>query len=330
MRARASSVLRQTTRESRKTIMRYRRSGGRILAVGCALCAAGWIATISSPARAEAPPEPSEQNLDAVGQKLANPLSALWSLSFSINAPQFFDGDVNTGDAEVGGAMIFQPVMPIPMYGKGEDQWRMITRPVLPLVFSAPEPTGFNEFDHHGGIGDIQLPMMLAPSDRITGHFIAGAGPIFLFPSATANALGQEQWAMGPAVVFGYKTEKATFGVFPNYFWKIGSAGQDAGTPDVSQMSLLYFFTYKLPDAWQVGFNPSISYNDKASSGNHWNVPVGLYVGRTVKVGALPLNIKVGGEYSVVKQDLFGQVFQFRIQITPVIPSLIANPIFGK
>jgi hypothetical protein len=311
-------------------IQRTRRSARRILALGCALCAVCSVSATSQPARAQAPSEPSEQNLGEVGNKLANPLSNLWSLSFSFNAPQFFDGDLNTGDPEVGGAMVFQPVMPIPLYGEGQDQWRMITRPVIPFVFSSPEPTGFDEFDHHGGIGDIQLPLLLAPADRISGHFIVGAGPIFLFPSATSDALGQEQWAAGPAVVVGYKTENATFGVFPNYFWKIGSAGQDAGTPDVSQMSLLYFFNYKLPEAWQVGLNPTISYNDKASSGNHWNVPIGLFIGKTVRVGSLPVNIKVGGEYSVVSQDLFGQRFQFRFQITPVIPSLIGNPILGR
>jgi len=226
--------------------------------------------------------------------------------------------------------LAFQPVMPIPLFGEGQDQWRMITRPVIPLIFSSPIPEGFNQFDHKGGIGDIQLPFLLAPSDRISGHFILGAGPIFLFPSATSDALGSNQWAMGPAVVVGYKTENATLGVFPNYFWKIGSAGQNASTPDVNRMSLLYFFNYKLPDAWQIGFNPTITYDDKAPSGNKWNVPVGLYVGKTIKLGRLPVNIKVGGEYSVVSQDLFGQRFQFRFQITPVIPSLIEKPILGR
>jgi hypothetical protein len=322
--------MRSKIRENRETSMTYRRSGRRILTLGWALCGAWSVSTISLPARAEAPSQPAEHHdLSAVGNKLANPVSSLWSLSFSINAPQFFDGDVNTGDAEVGGAMVFQPVMPIPLFGEGEDQWRMITRPVIPIVFNAPEPTGLDEFDHHGGIGDVQLPLLLAPSERIAGHFILGAGPIFQFPFATQNALGQEQWAMGPAVVLGYKTQKATFGIFPNYFWKIGSAGQE-DTPDVSQLSMLYFFNYSLPEAWQVGFNPSISYNDQASSGNRWNVPVGLYIGRTVRVGDLPLNIRVGGEYSVVREDLFGKTFQFRFQITPVIPGLIANPIFGK
>jgi hypothetical protein len=297
-------------------------------ALGWAVCGALALLATSPPAQAQA--EPSAQHLGDIGNKLANPLADLWALSSSFNAPQFFDGNLNRGDPEVGGLMAFQPIMPIPLYGEGEDEWRMITRPVIPLVFSSPTPKGSNQFSHHGGIGDIQLPFLLAPSDRISGHFIVGAGPIFLFPSATSDDLGQQQWGMGPAVVLGYKTEKATFGVFPNYFWKIGSAGQDAGTPDLSQMSLLYFFNYRLPEAWQVGFNPTISYNDKASSGNRWNVPVGLYLGKTVKLGRLPVNIKVGGEYSVVSQDLFGQRFQFRFQITPVIPSLIGSPLLGR
>lgn len=300
------------------------------MALACALCGGSLASGLATRARAEAQPAPSEQQLGEVGNKLANPLSDLWALSFSVNAPAFFDGDVNTGEPEVGGSMLFQPVMPFPLFGEGQDQWRMITRPVIPFVFSTPIPEGFNDFDHEGGIGDIQLPLLLSPSDRISGHFIIGAGVIFLLPSATRNDLGQQQWAMGPAVVLGYKTEKLTFGVFPNYFWKIGEADQQESTPDVNQMSLLYFFNYKLPEAWQIGFNPTISYDDKAPSDNKWNVPVGLYVGRTVRLGRLPVNLKLGGEYSVVSEDLFGQRFQFRFQITPVIPSLVKSPILGK
>jgi hypothetical protein len=92
----------------------------------------------------------------------------------------------------------------------------------------------------------------------------------------------------------------------------------------------LYSFTYNLPDAWQVGTNPTITYNDKAAAGDKWNVPVGFFVGRTVKIGKTPVNIKANLEYSVVSEDTFGKRVAFRFQITPVIPSLIQNPIFGK
>jgi hypothetical protein len=273
---------------------------------------------------------PDYGSLGQVGAKLANPLSELWSLQFNLQAPQFFDGDVNTGDPHLGANMIFQPVLPLPLYGTGDATWRLITRPIIPLIFSEPIPKGINDFDNKGGIGDIQLPAILSLPEKYAGHFILGAGPVGLFPTATDDDLGQDQWALGPAVVFGYKTKFLTAVLFPNYFWKIGSSGQDKDTPDISQGSMLYGLTFNLPGAWQVGMNPTITYNDQAKPDNRWNVPVGLFAGKTIKIGKMPLNIRAGVEYSVVSPDAFGQRAQFRFQITPVIPGLIKNPIFGK
>ena len=93
---------------------------------------------------------------------------------------------------------------------------------------------------------------------------------------------------------------------------------------------MLYFFIFNLPDAWQIGFNPTISYNDNAGSGNKWNVPVGLIVAKTTKFGKMPVKFQLGFEYSVVSQDSFGQVAQIKLNIIPVIPSLIKKPIFRK
>jgi len=61
-----------------------------------------------------------------------------------------------------------------------------------------------------------------------------------------------------------------------------------------------------------------------------WNVPVGLYGGKTIKIGHMPVNLRLGMEYSVVSPDTFGQRAQFRLQIQPVVPSLVQNPIFGS
>lgn len=55
------------------------------------------------------------------------------------------------------------------------------------------------------------------------------------------------------------------------------------------------------PKAWQIGMNPTITYDHQATEGNRWDVPVGLFVGRNVKIGH-----------------------------TPVIESLIKNPVFGQ
>ena len=304
---------------------------GVVLAGLCAIAIIFCFAPIEAAAQEKAAADASgHKDLGAVGAKLANPLSELWSLSMNFEVPKFFDGDINTGNPEVGADMILQPVLPIPLYGEGTGEWRMITRPVIPLIFSQPIPRGQDDFYDKGGIGDIQLPMLLSVPDQYAGKWILGGGPIFMFPSATTDALGADQWAMGPAVVVGYKAKNWTGVLFPNYFWKIGSSGQDSNTPNINQGSLLYSFTYKLANAWQVGTNPTITYNNQATGGNKWNVPVGLYVGRTIKVGKMPLNIKVGLEYSVVSPDDFGKRVAFRFQITPVVPGLIKNPIFGK
>jgi hypothetical protein len=76
--------------------------------------------------------------------------------------------------------------------------------------------------------------------------------------------------------------------------------------------------------------NPTITYNHQADSGNKWNVPVGLFASKTIKIGTFPVNIRAGFEYSVVSPDDFGQIAQFRLQITPVVPGFIKDPILGK
>jgi hypothetical protein len=285
-------------------------------------------AATQSKGAAGAPKDAS--SLTAIGEKLANPLSDLWALQMNFQMPQFSDGDVNTGDPKLGANMIFQPVLAIPLFGQGDNEWRMIIRPIVPLIFSQPVPDSFNDFHQRSGIGDMQLPLVVNIPKKISGNWLIGAGPTFMFPSATNRDLGSNQWGLGPAVALGYKGKSWVGVLFPNYFWKVGSSGPDLGKPDISQGTLLYSFTYSLPKAWQVGTNPTITYNNQATAGNKLNVPVGFFVGRTVKVGKTPVNIKLAVEHSVVSEDFFGKRTQFRILITPVIPSLIKNPIFGS
>jgi hypothetical protein len=265
-----------------------------------------------------------QANLAEIGAKLSNPVSDVWALFTEFDL-SFSDGDVNRGNSKVGGRMIVQPVMPIPLYGKGKEEWKLITRPTIPVLFSEPVPKSFDEFNNLGGLGDITLPMLVVPP---AGNWILGLGPTWLFPTATRDAFGRQQWGVGPAGVVGYQTKEWIGFVFPQYWWGIGGWNNKA-TPDASNLSMLYGFFYNLPDGWQVGTNPTISYDYKASSGNKWNVPVGLTVSKMTKIGDTPVKFQLGLEYSVVKQDAFGQVAQIKLNIIPVIKSLIPDPIFG-
>ena len=262
------------------------------------------------------------EDLQEVNRKLSNPVSDVWALFTEFDL-FFSDGDVNRGSDEVGGRMIFQPIMPIPLYGEGKDEWKLITRPTLPILFSQPVPTGFDQFTHLGGLGDLQLPTLIAPP---TGKLIFGLGPDWLFPTATRTEFGRQQWGVGPSGVFGYATKEFTAVVLPQYYFGIGGWGDK---PDANYMSLLYAFIYHLPGGWDIGTNPTISYDHTASSGNRWNVPVGLFVGKMVKIGKMPVKFQLGIEYSVVSEDDFGQRAQIKFNIIPVIPSLIRSPLFG-
>jgi hypothetical protein len=268
---------------------------------------------------------PEHGSLSEIGAKLSNPVSDVWALLTEFDL-SFSNGDVNKGDSKVGGRMILQPTMPIPLYGKGKEAWKLITRPIIPVLFSEPVPKGFDEFNNLGGLGDITLPMLVSPP---AGNWILGLGPTLLFPTATRDAFGRQQWGVGPAGVLGYQTKEWIGFVFTQYWWGIGGAGQDKNTPDASYLSMLYGFFYNLPNGWQVGTNPTISYDHKASSGNKWNVPVGVTVAKMTKIGDLPVKFQLGIEYSVVGQDAFGQVAQVKLNIIPVIKSLIKEPILG-
>jgi hypothetical protein len=223
--------------------------------------------------------------------------------------------------------MIFQPIMPFPLYGAGANRWNLITRPTIPVFFSASVPTGLNTLDRKAGLGDIQLPTVIAPP---TGSWILGAGPAFLFPTSTDDAFGRDQWGIGPAAVVGYRSERAIVGAFGQYYFGTGWHGeQQPGEHDASYMNLLYFAFYNLKDAWQFGFSPTITYDHRASSGNQWSVPVGLAVAKTTRLGKLPVKFTFGVEYSIVSQDVYGEQARLVLEVIPVIPALVRRPFLG-
>jgi hypothetical protein len=262
------------------------------------------------------------QDLQEINRKLSNPVSDVWALFTEFDL-FFSGGNVNMGSDEVGGRMVLQPIMPIPLYGEGKDEWKLITRPTLPILFSQPVPTGFEQFTHLGGLGDLQLPTLVAPP---TGKLIFALGPDWLFPTATSTEFGRQQWGVGPSGGLGYVTKEFTAVVLPQYYFGIGGWGDK---PNANYMSLLYAFLYHLPGGWDIGTNPTINYDHAASSGNQWNVPVGLFIGKMVKIGKTPVKFQLGIEYSVVSENDFGQRAQIKLNIIPVIPSLIKNPLFG-
>jgi hypothetical protein len=86
---------------------------------------------------------------------------------------------------------------------------------------------------------------------------------------------------------------------------------------------------YNLPHAWLIGFSPTVTYDRRASSGNKWNVPVGIGVSKTARIGGMISKFELGFEYSVVSEDGFGQRAMVKLNVIPVIPSPIRKPLFA-
>lgn len=290
--------------------------------------AAASVPSTPSTATGVKPPHDQHGSLAEVGAKLSDPTSDVWAL-FTQFGLTFSDGDINNGDAQLGANMTFEPVLPIPLYGTGKDEWKLLVRPTIPILFGNPVPQGFDDFNHETGFGDMLLPLPVVPPRSMTGNWLLGLGPTFTIPTSTRDAFGRQQWAVGPSAILGYKTKKIVAVVFPQYFFGIGSRGDQGSKPDASNMDLLYAFYYNLPQAWQVGFNPTITFDSTASSGNKWNVPIGLLVAKTTAIGGRPWKFQLGFEYGVLTQDTFGQEFQVKLNVIPVIGSLIKKPLFG-
>jgi hypothetical protein len=218
--------------------------------------------------------------------------------------------------------MQFQPVLPLAL----TDDWNLITRPVFQVMNSAPYVNESSQLHRVTGFGDTILATLLSPSPRLAGPWLLGAGPSFIFPTATNSRLGQNKWQLGPAGVFGYLGDKWLAGVFPQQWFSVGGPGSQT----VSQMNIQYFFVYLPGDGWGIGFSPNMLVNWYANkSGNMITFPIGLQISKVIKIGPLPVKLAVQPQYMPVHPDLFGQKWNLQFAITPVIPKLVKGNLFG-
>ena len=193
------------------------------------------------------------------------------------------------------------------------------------MVNSVPVPTQKGRIYQATGFGDTILATLLSPSPKLAGPWILGAGPSFIFPTATTTNVGQKKWQLGPGGVFGYLGEHYIVGVFPQQWFSV--AGN--GSKQTSQMNVQYFAAYFLPHGWSVGTSPNVLINWYASDGNKVTFPIGLNVSKVQKLGILPVKFQVQGQYMPVNPSVFGQRWNIQVAITPVIPKLIKGNILG-
>ena len=248
-------------------------------------------------------PRPGWAQDDAeLAKKTQNPVADLISVPFQNN--------VNFGVGphdDVQYILNIQPVIPFRL----TEDWNLISRTIVPLIYQPELAPGVGEVF---GLGDIQESLFLSPAKP--GKVIWGVGPIFQFPTATDDSLGQGKWGAGPTAVALTVHGPWVLGALINNVWSFAG---DSDRRDVNQMLLQPFVNYNLPDAWYVVTAPIITADWEADSDDRWTVPIGAGVGKIVRLGKLPVNAQASAYYNVVRPDNAAE-WQLRIQIQLLFP----------
>ncbi len=235
-----------------------------------------------------------------LAKKLQNPIGDLISVPFQNNLN--FNVGPHKGTQNI---LNIQPVVPIHL---GPD-WNLITRTILPLVWSPSYAPGRSV---PFGLGPTSFTAFLSPSTPTNG-WLWGAGPIVQLPTATDSSLGSNVWGMGPAVVVVKTEGPIVAGVLVNNVFSLGGTSGLGGTR-YSVLTINPFFNYNFNGGWFVGTVPIITASLDAP-GAKWTLPVGLQGGRLVKIGKkLPVNMLLGAYYNALRPD-YGATWQLRAQV---------------
>ena len=256
----------------------------------------------------------SKLSNEEISKRLENPLTNLWSITLQENYANY-KGDAINGDRTVNTAF-FQPAFPVPV---GEDLDKIfIARPVIPWVKRPdfdPDPDGGTSGDV-AGLGDIQALALVGPN-RLDG-VVWGVGATFKFPTAEDDQLGAEKWQVGPAAMLFRFTPRWTTGVLAQHWNSVAGEGDRNST---SQTDIQYVIRRSLGKGWSLGMGPTISIDWEADSDNRYTVPVGLGLTKTFRLGSIPIKARIEPQWTVVQPDDFGEQWNIRIQIAPVIQS---------
>jgi hypothetical protein len=135
-----------------------------------------------------------------------------------------------------------------------------------------------------------------------------------LLPTASKDALGAEQWGLGPTAVALKQTGPWTIGFLGNHLWSV--AGDD-DRADVNATFLQPFVSYVTKTKTTIGLNTESTYDWEA---DQWSVPVILQVAQLFKIGPQILQFAVSGKYWAVSPDNGPEGWGLRVQLTLLFP----------
>ena len=244
----------------------------------------------------------------------------------------------------------FQPVVPVPMEKTIGKHWIWVNRPTFNFVLNADLPDADNinpglspdgppsgtkppddipagglPFDSFSGFGDIIYFTLLGqslPQQRWGGgDFVWAGGLTTIFPTASKDELGGGVYSVGPSGVLAFIGKKFIIGGLYQQWLSYAEGGNGSGAnQNFSWLNYFYFLNFE--DGWQVGGTPIITADWEADSDDRWTVPIGLGVYKTSLFGKMPIKLGVESQWMPINPDIYGQEWNIRLTIAPIIPSL--------
>ena len=243
-----------------------------------------------------------------VAAALSNPNTTMGTMNTLFDFVAY-DGDLPDAGSQNAFRATFQPSLPYPL----SDTTNLFVRPLIPIIFSQDVPTA-DGFESKGiDLGDIGFDVFLAKN--LAGGFVVGGGVVGTLPTATNDALGLDQWLLGPEVLVAKVSKWGVLGLLATHQWDVAGGDGDGTSITGGQ----YFYTINLKDGWQINGAPVYSYNHKATSGNAWTFPIAVGVAKTTMIGGRPWKFNLQYWHYVVSPDTFGPNHQIRIGISPVV-----------
>ena len=209
-----------------------------------------------------------------------------------------FDFGATNGDA------IINRWMPLVGFTIG-GQWRLVNIAILALADVTggvpgrpgnPEPVqGSSVF----GLTDLTVASFLTPPAK-SENLVWGFGPALTIPTATADQLGSGKWLLGAAIRFAYRPGQWNLGALMANQWSVSG---DTDRADVNQLLIRGLIRRRLGGGWYFAYNPIITANWNAASGQKWLIPLGGGIGKTFKIGSTQNAMSVQAYANVVKPD---------------------------
>ena len=180
------------------------------------------------------------------------------------------------------------------------------------------------QFDSQKGDGNRKAMMALVASGEVPGllgYLDVLFGIFGSLPTATDDAVGSQQWQLGPEVALGLKKDWGVIGFVAAQRWNVGGSNNE----DFSTTTIQYLYGYGLGRGWAISARPTIVADWEANSDNTWTVPLGIGISKITEVGNNPWAFGLGVEFYAVQPDTFGPEFLLKFDIIPIIKNPFAK-----